>query len=216
MLNLKKFNGYSFVIIFCVVIILLGVKTCSLWKEKNKLSQSVKNLIDNNSKLEIFIDELGRENAKASVIEIPKEAEEKIKENEKIKVLETKVYFRTITERDTINVYLLDTFFVEQGDTTELKKFKFKDEWISIGGKIIQDTLSFDSIIVRNDFNIEIGKERKWLLGKEKTTIYITNNNPHTHTKEILTYKVMEDKKWYQKDGIKYGLGAIGTFLLLR
>jgi hypothetical protein len=216
MLNLKKFNGYSIAIIFFVITILLSIKTCSDWKEKNKLSQSLKELIDTNSKLEIFVDELGREHAKVNVIEIPKDASAQIKENEKLHTLETKVVFRTITQLDTIKVYLLDTFFVEQGDTTRIQKFNYNDDWLSFNGKILKDTLCFDSISVRNEFNIEIGKERKWLLGKEKTTIYITNNNPHTHTKDVLTYKVLEDKKWYQKDGLKYGLGAIGTFLLLR
>jgi hypothetical protein len=216
MLNIKKFNGYAIAIIFFVITILLSIKTCSDWKEKNKLSQSLKQLIDTNSKLEIFVDELGRENAKVNVIEIPKDAIEQTKENQNLKTLETKVFFKTITQLDTIKVYLLDTFFVEQGDTTPMHKFNYNDNWLMLGGKIINDTLSFDSILVKNEFNIEIGKERKWLLGKENTTIYITNNNPHTHTKDVLTYKVLEDKKWYQKDGFKYGLGAIGTFLLLR
>lgn len=215
-MNLKKFNGYSLALIFFVILILLCFRTCSYWKEKNKLSQSIKELLDTNSKLELFVDELGRENAKASVIELPKEASKQIKENEKLNTLETKIVFRTITERDTIKVYLLDTFFVEQGDTTQIQKFTYHDKWLSLDGKIIKDTMTFDSISMSNEFNIEIGKERKWLLGKEKTTIYITNNNPHTHTKDVLTYKVADNKKWYQSDGLKYSLGAVGMFLLLR
>ena len=73
-----------------------------------------------------------------------------------------------------------------------------------------------DSLIVANDYTIEIGKERKWFLGKEKKVIYIRNENPHTKTSDVVSFVINDSKKWHQTGTFKFALGGLAAILLLR
>jgi len=212
----KILNGYFFALIFLLVSVALLFKNCEQSRYKNKLSESLEEILKEKTTLEFTIDSLGRQITKSNVIELPQNMEDGIKENESLTKLETKISYQTITKTDTLKIYLSDTIIVAQGDTIKYKQFNYKDEWICVSGNILRDTLLFDSIEVKNEYVIEIGKERKWLLGREKQTIYIRNNNPHTLATDVLTYQIANDKKWFQKDYIKYGLGALGMFFIVR
>jgi hypothetical protein len=194
----------------------MSLKMCDLSREEQIANRSVVQLLDEKKKLETFIDSQGRNNVKQDVIELPKEASNSIKENEKLRVVETKVIFNTLTRVDTIQVKLTDTIVVEQEDTFSLKTFKYSDKWLSFAGKIQNDTISFDSLNVANQYSIEIGKERKWLLGKEKKVIYIRNENPHTNTTDVTSFVLNDEKKWYKRDGLKYAIGGLAVLLLVR
>jgi hypothetical protein len=216
MLNIKKFNSYAIALILLLVIIALLFKTCSDAQEKSEAFSTISQLLKDKSELQISIDEMGREIAKKEVITIPQILGDSIKENESLDVIETKVIFKTLTRRDTIKVHLIDTFIVEQADTFQVKAFQFNDGWVAFGGKVDSDTLTLDSLIVSNAYNIEMGKERKWRFGKQKRMVYIRNENPHTSTKDVTSFQLPDDKKWYQKDAVKYGVGGLGMFLILR
>ena len=216
MLNLKKFNSYAIALILLLIIIALLFKMCDDAQEKKQTISSIQQLLKDKSDLQTFIDDMGRQNAKQEVVTLPQVIGDSLKENESLNVLETKIVFKTITRRDTIKVFLVDTFIVEQEDTLKFKAFKFNDGWVAFGGKVDSDTLTLDSLIVSNAYNIEMGKERKWRFGKQKRMVYIRNENPHTSTKDVSSFQLPDDKKWYQKDAIKYGVGGLGMFLLLR
>lgn len=216
MLNLKKFNSYAIAVILVLIIIALLFKTCSDAREKSEAFSSITQLLKDKTDLQTFIDDMGRQNSKQQVITLPQELGDSLKENESLDVIETKVIFKTLTRRDTIKVHLVDTFIVEQADTFKVKAFQFNDGWVAFGGKVDSDTLTLDSLIVSNAYNIEMGKERKWRFGKEKRMVYIRNENPHTSTKDVTSFQLPDDKKWYQKDAIKYGVGGLGVFLILR
>jgi hypothetical protein len=216
MLNIKKFNSYAIALILLLIIIALLFKMCSDAQERNEAVSTISQLLKDKSELQVSIDEMGREIAKKEVITIPQILGDSIKENESLDVIETKVIFKTLTRRDTIKVHLIDTFIVEQADTFKVKAFQFNDGWVAFGGKVDSDTLTLDSLIVSNAYNIEMGKERKWRFGKQKRMVYIRNENPHTSTKDVTSFQLPDDKKWYQKDAVKYGVGGLGMFLILR
>jgi len=216
MLNLKKFNSYAIALILLLIIIALLFKMCSDAQERSKAVSTISQLLKDKSDLQTSVDEMGREIAKKEVITLPQILGDSIKENESLDVIETKVIFRTLTRRDTIKVHLIDTFIVEQADTLQVKAFQFNDGWVAFGGKVDSDTLTLDSLIVSNAYNIEMGRERKWRFGKQKRMVYIRNENPHTSTKDVTSFQLPDDKKWYEKDAVKYGVGGLGMFLLLR
>jgi len=216
MLNIKKFNSYAIALILLLIIIALLFKMCDDAKEKSDAVSAISQLLKDKSELQISIDEMGREIAKKEVITLPQILGDSIKENESLDIIETKVIFKTLTRRDTIKVHLIDTFIVEQADTFQVKAFQFNDGWVAFGGKVDSDTLTLDSLIVSNAYNIEMGKERKWRFGKQKRMVYIRNENPHTSTKDVTSFQLPDDKKWYQKDAVKYGVGGLGMFLILR
>lgn len=216
MLNFRKLNGYTIAVILLFVILSMFLKMCELERESNSTSRSLREVLKEKKDLENFIDLQGRNNAKQDVIELPKSEQNLIKENKPLTKLETKVVFTTITNLDTIRFSLTDTIYVEQEDTMPIKKFRYFDRWLSMGGKIENNIVSFDSLRIVNQYNIEIGKERKWFLGKEKRVIYIRDENPHSNTTDVTSFVINEDKKWFQRDGIKYGLGGVAMFFLLR
>ena len=216
MLNLKKFNSYAIALILLLIIIALLFKMCSDAQERSEAVSTISQLLKDKSELQTSVDEMGREIAKKEVVTLPQILGNSIKENESLDVIETKVIFRTLTRRDTIKVHLIDTFIVEQADTFQVKAFQFNDGWVAFGGKVDSDTLTLDSLIVSNAYNIELGRERKWRFGKQKRMVYIRNENPHTSTKDVTSFQLPDDKKWYQKDAVKYGVGGLGMFLILR
>ena len=216
MLNFGKFNGYSIAVILLLVIMSMCLKMCELKRQSDATNRSLWKVLEEKRDLQNFIDKQGRDNAKQEVVELPKAAEKEIKENKGLSKLETKIVFKTITTLDTIRFNLIDTILVEQEDTMPIKKFRYVDKWLSMGGKIENNVVSFDSLHIVNSFNVEVGKERKWLLGKEKRVIYIRNENPHSKTTDVTSFVINEDKKWYQKDALKYGIGGAAMFFLLR
>lgn len=216
MLYSKKFNSYAIAVILLFVVIVLLFKTCRDAREKSEAILSISQLLKDKNDLQTYVDDMGREIAKKEVISIPQILGDSIKENESLDVIETKIIFKTLTRRDTIKVNLIDTFIVEQSDTFKIKAFQFNDGWVAFGGKVDSDTLTLDSLIVYNAYNIEMGKERKWLFGKQKRMVYIRNDNPHTSTKDVTSFYLPNDKKRYAKDVLKYGVGGLGMFLILR
>ena len=133
---------------------------------------------------------LFRSNVKQEVIELPTNTLQATKENKNLSKLETKVHFKTIVTLDTLRVTLTDTIIVEQEDTMPIKKFNYADRWLAMGGKIENNIVSFDSLRIVNSYNVEIGKERKWLLGKEKKVIYIRDENPHSNTTDVTSFVI--------------------------
>jgi len=216
MLNLKKFNSHAIAVILLLIIIALLFKTCSDARDKSDAISSISQLLKDKGELQTYIDDMGREIAKKEVIIIPQVLGDSLKENESLDVIETKIVFKTLTRRDTIKVHLIDTFIVEQSDTFQVKAFQFNEGRVAFGGKVDADTLTLDSLIVSNAYNIEMGKERKWRFAKQKRMVYIRNENPHTSTKDVTSFYLPDDKKWYQKDAVKYGLGGLGMFFILR
>lgn len=216
MLNLKKFNSNFIAVTLLLIIIILLMKMCGDANTKKQFNNTIEQLLKDKGELQTTIDDMGRQTAKQNVVVIPQNAGDKIKDNESIDKLETKTIFRTVTRHDTIKINLVDTFVVEQLDTVWLKTFKYDDGWVKFAGKTDADSLFMDSLIVSNAYTIETGMERKWLLGKENQVIYIRNDNPHTSTTDITSFKLPDEKKWYEKDGLKYFVGALGMFLILR
>ena len=70
------------------------------------------------------------------------------------------------------------------------------------------------SILLKNQYTIEVGDEKVGLFKKEKR-IYVRNENPHTSTDDLKFFILEDDRKWYQKDAWKIiGTAVVTTFIL--
>jgi hypothetical protein len=163
-------------------------------------------------------DNLGRQVTSANqiILQRDKDLERSMKEIEKLKRLDAKIIFSSVTSYDTIEVRTTDTLLVMENDTIRAKNFDFKDEWIYISGIVKDTTIAFDSLAVTNKYKIEVGDYKKNFLSKKEKRIFIINENPHTDTKEIKNFTFIENKKWYQKDVWKYLGGAAASFFIIR
>jgi len=216
-MNKRDFLKNLVLFLFFIVILSLLQINCENVKSKDSAIIDLLKQTEENTKLRQTIDEQGRELTYAKTLVIPQipEVEEQLKESD-LKTLETKIVFRTKTEYDTITIPLHDTTIVYNTDTIRIQKFDFSDEWLALHGVVENDLLKFDSLSINNKYTIEVGEKKLgFLKGKEKT-IYIRNENPHTKTKEVLSYILEPEKKWYQRSGWKIaGAGSLGFLLAI-
>jgi len=203
--------------IMAIIIIMMKFQSCNLEKKNNEAVASLLQMTQEKVELEKKVDEKGREIAVAQNIILQKtnDIEAQLKEIDELKTLTTKVQIRNHTVYNKIEVPLHDTLFIMRYDTIEAKSFEFNDGWLVMKGAIADSVLTFDSLSVVNKFNIEIGERKQGWFKKKEQVVYVRNANPHTKTDELYSYTLEDNKKWYQKDGLKIAGTAILTFLLV-
>ena len=203
--------------VMAILIIMMKFQSCSLEKKNNEAVASLLAMTQEKAELEKKVDEKGREltTAQNIILQNSKDIQNQLKEIEELKTLKTKVQIRNHTIYNKIEVPLIDTLIVMQYDTIEAKKFQFDDGWLSMKGAIVDSVMTFDSLLVENKYNIEVGERKvKWWKKKEKVVV-VRNDNPHTKTDELSSFTIEDKKKWYQSDGLKIAGTAILTILLV-
>jgi len=203
-------------VLLSAMFIVMGFHSCNL--EENNAQQQ-KDLIEalaGNENLKKTIDEKNREitEVKAVVLNKDKDIQNALKEIDRLKNLDAKIIFKTRTKYDTINMVLRDTTIINKTDTIETQKFEYFNEWLAMAGIVQKDSIVFDSLLINNQYSIEIGSIRKGLFKKEKVA-FITSENPYSRTTSAQTFILNDEKKWYQKDIIKMGITAIATFFIV-
>jgi hypothetical protein len=203
-------------VLLSAMFVILGFHSCNL-EENNAQQQKdlIEALIDGEN-LKKTIDEKNREitEVKAIVLNKDKDIQKALKEIDRLKNLDAKIIFKTRTKYDTISIVLRDTTIIYRTDTIETQKFEYMNEWLAMGGIVEKDSIVFDSLLINNQYSIEMGSIKKGLFKKEKVA-FITSENPYSRTTEAQTFILNDEKKWYQKDIIKVGLTAITTFFIV-
>lgn len=169
----------------------------------------------NNQMLYKKIDKQDREvsQVQSVVLEKDREIQRQLTEIKELKSLDSKIVFRTRTKIDTLRVAIVDTVIVRENDTIYNSTFSFSDKWLVMKGGIEREKIMFDSLVINNAYNIELGQVRKGLFGRESVA-FIRNENPYTSTTEAKSFVLKENKKWYQKDGFKIATSVILGILL--
>jgi hypothetical protein len=205
------------IVLLGIVIILLSFDGCnSRNKYQNSLDQILA-LTEANTQLQKTIDEQGREitSTQNVVLAQTDEIQAQLKEIDELKKLEQKVVFSTETKYETLTIPIYDTLIVIKMDTIEAKGFVYNDTWLNLSANILDDQVIFDSLKVFNKYNIEFGETKGGLFKKKEKMVYIRNDNPHSTTKEVASFKLEETPKWYQRGVWKFLGGGVGALLLL-
>jgi outer membrane murein-binding lipoprotein Lpp len=204
-------------VLLTIVVVVLLIGGCEQRSKYNKAMDEIFTYSQEQTKLVKKIDEQGREitGARNLVLEKTKQVEKQLKEIEELKSLEQKVIFRTKTKYDTLTIALHDTLIIIETDTIEAKRFQYHDVWLNMSANIVEDSVKFDSLTVFNKYNIEFGESRRGLFKKKEQMVYIRNENPHTKTTDVASFKLEKSPKWYQRHIWKYvGGGAMVLFLV--
>jgi len=204
------------IILLTAIIFIMGFHSCNVAKSNSKNQVELINLLGENDNLKKSIDSQKREitEVKAVVLVKDKEIQKAIKEIDRLKNLDSKTIFITRTKYDTINVVLHDTTIIDKTDTTQLQKFEYQDRWLSMAGMVKKKSIYFDSLIVQNEYLVEIGDVKKGLFKREKVA-FIRNENPYSKTMAAQTFILKEEKKWYQRDVYKFVAGGVAAMVLL-
>jgi predicted RNA-binding protein YlqC (UPF0109 family) len=207
---------------FAIIALIAFVLTLLFWQRNTRIDlqkaqDSLVELVSDKNDLAKVIDDRGREisSMKAIVLSKNNEIEKNLNEISELKSLDTKVIIKTKTRFDTMTIALHDTTIIYQRDTLLGKSFNHRDQWLSMGGSIISDSLQFDSLEVRNQYSLEIGEARVGLFKKE-TKAFLTNQNPYSSTTDMSTFVLKPQKKWYERSGWKLGVGALAGFFIAR
>lgn len=214
---IEKMTKNIIIGVLILIILDLTFDVIGLNKTIKNNDNQISNLLNEKSKTEKSIDEKNREITKVTsiVIEKDKLIEKQIKEIKKLKSLDAKIVYQTKTQFDTIEIGLQDTILITKNDTIRADKFSYRDSWLVMDGIIKKDSLFFDSLVVINKYNIEIGESKKGLFKKEKS-VFIRNDNPYSTTTNAQSIVLKEGKKWYEKGIFKMGMAAVFSFYLAR
>jgi hypothetical protein len=207
----------ALIILLGIVIVFLTFDGCnSRNKYQNSLDQ-ILSLTKANTELQKTIDDQGREITSTQNIVLAQtdEIQKQLKEIDDLKKLEQKVVFTTETKYETLTIPIYDTLIVIKMDTIEAKGFVYNDTWLNLSANILDDQVIFDSLKVYNKYNIEFGETKGGLFKKKEKMVYIRNDNPHSTTKEVASFKLEETPKWYQRGVWKVLGGGVGALLLL-
>jgi hypothetical protein len=207
----------TFLIALILVLLLFGYQS---FKAKKSVLQDMQSLSLINEELSFELDKTRNEKneliTKTEPIVIKnQEVINSITENKDIDELTAQVKVQTVTKYDTIKVFARDTILVIKGDTTKVKLFDYEDNWLSLSGKITNNTLTIDSLLSKEKFTIELGKEKKHWFSRSKQIAYIKSDNPKTDVSSFKPVVLDENKKWYEKGSVKFLSGVILTLIIV-
>ncbi len=129
------------------------------------------------------------------------------------------VQYRTKTVIQT-EFELGDTVYIDSFPHLRLpRSFGREGKWLSIGGTINRvGRLQIDSMIIPVSYTVAIGDTLREgsILRKRDKVVRIAVDNPYVSVTGISNVVIRQDKKWWQTDAAKIGLGAFIGFGLTR
>jgi hypothetical protein len=202
-----------------LMLLLLLIRTC------NTLQRTEQELEQLDSANDEFTIRIAQDSMKLiSQAQTIVSSERKYKELEKINnSLEIKasqaVQYRTKTVVKT-EFQLGETVYIDSFPHLRLPRtFGREGKWLSIGGTINRlGRLQIDSIVIPVSYTVAIGDtlRKGFLLRKRDKVVRIGIDNPYVEVTGMNNIIVRQDKKWWQTDAAKIGLGAVLGFAICR
>lgn len=157
------------------------------------------------SELRQYRDRLGREVTERAVITgLKKDFEKKLAVKDSM-IMKLKKQLTKKTEVQIIHtVNTVDTVWVAIHDSNETYTGSYKDNWLTMGIAGYKDSLRIN-YSVRNEFSYAMEWQGGWLRRKTLVGV-VRNENPHTITKELISFR----KEAPQQKGVKIGLFMVG------
>jgi len=213
------------ILVACLIVVLLA--GLYGWYHYNS---ELNRVISTNGSLErdveVWRDKAGRSNAKVEAVNLSYK-ELKNSNNEDIKALRedlgklknfvSRISVQTNTQ-GSVTAQVTDTTIIINGDTTEVKRFRYEDKWVSLQGKFLPrlDSVKLDYSLFE-DLTIDQTWERdkgfkNWFKPK-KLKLTARSENPNSSVYGARQIQVVPNpKKWYETRGfqmvVSFGFGA--------
>lgn len=200
-------NKYKYTIFF-----LLGISIFILAHEKNsyqtKYDMALQDLEETNKAYSVTIDQIKT---------LTNKNDELKKQVKQFKEVETITFIETNTIIDTVMFSVPSVY----GDSS----CSFKSQLIidttfySFDFTYSHTDFTINKLSIPNKLSIVVGdkKIKSWIgvtKGKEYS-IDVKSSNPYVNTVNIQTYKIVEQKKWYETKAFLIGLGFLGAVIVL-
>ena len=147
-------------------------------------------------------------------------------ENEALKELvneykEVESVTTVITETTIDTVFLsFDSPISVDSSGSFRKSVSIDSAFYSFSCTFTEKAFTLNEIKIPNEQHIVIGDRKiRGIFGIPKGKEYainIVNSNPYVQTINIQTYKIVDEKKWYETRGFAIGAGLVGGFILAK
>tara|TARA_R110001583_G_scaffold72139_5_gene202353 strand:- start:362 stop:973 length:612 start_codon:yes stop_codon:yes gene_type:complete len=129
----------------------------------------------------------------------------------------TKVITKTVI--DTVRIEYDNSILVSDSGTF-VGSVNIDSLFYSLSCTFTEKNFTLNRIEIPNESSIVIGDRKiRGFLGIPKGREYaidIVNSNPYVQTTNIQTYKIVQEKKWWDTKAFSIGVGFIGGFVLAR
>jgi hypothetical protein len=197
------------------ILILLMLATIGIFAYTNvslssKYKRASQDLSESNKAFEINVEQLDK------LQEENEGLKKTLKEYKDVESV-TKVITNTII--DTV-FYQYDNRIAVSDSGTFVGNVSIDSLFYSFDCTFSESSFTLNRLEIPNESNIVIGdKKIRGLFGIPKGREYaidIVNTNPYVQTVNIQTYKIVEEKKWYQTKGFAIGIGFFGGFMMAK
>lgn len=152
----------------------------------------------------------------SSILEENEELKEESKNFKKVENV-TKIVTRTIVD----TVHVTHSNIIDVGDDGSFTgNVEIDSTFYSLSCTFTEKDFTLNRLEVPNKMSIIVGdkKIKGWIgitKGKEYS-ISVNNSNPYVSNISIETYKIVEEKKWWETRGFAVGVGLIGGILIAK
>ena len=196
-----------------LIIILLGVAVVFSYNNKmykNNYARASQDLSQANKAFEI-------NEAQLKTLENENEGlKNKLKDFKNVESV-TKVITKTII--DTVHV-AYDSIINISDSGTFIGNINIDSAFYKFSCTFTEKNFTLNSLEIPNEASIVIGdKKIRGMFGiprGKEYSIDIVNTNPHVQTINIQTYKIVNEKRWYETRGFAIGVGFVGGFMLAK
>ena len=202
-----------------LMLLLLLIRTCNTL---HKTEQELEQLDSANDEFSIRIaqDSMKLISQAQTIVSSNRKYKELEKINKSLQVKASQaVQYRTKTVVKT-EFQLGETVYIDSFPHLRLPRtFGREGKWLSIGGTINRlGRLQIDSIVIPVSYTVAIGDTlRKGFLSRKRDKVVrIGIDNPYVEVTGMNNIIVRQDKKWWQTNAAKIGLGAVLGFAICR
>lgn len=123
--------------------------------------------------------------------------------------VKTVTKFVTETKIDTLSIVYRDSV------PCQFERFgQILSKNYSLNYKSNQSGVTISKLEIPDSLVLITGTKRKWLFGKQTTTIDVIHSNPIIKSSNLQSFELKEKKRFYQTDLFKIGIGLIGGILI--
>jgi hypothetical protein len=205
------------VILLCFLAMLVfKLDSCSDKKELVKANNELLNYSDSIKTYEAKNGDIAETNYALELSnKVKLEEIEDLKENLKLKSVETVVKYKSIFKYDTINHVFREQLPCDSfNEVVNIDSTYFKLN-LSLSNK----SLTINSIEIPNEQNFVIGEKKNGLFKPNEYSVLVTNSNPNIKGESLKAYTFKPSPKWYNSISFKgavFVAGVIGGFLLAK
>jgi hypothetical protein len=212
---------------FMIIAILVAVLLNQCQKTKDTRNSLEGIIREQNDTIKVWQDKEGRQRASKAAVEAEKDdimlayqkEAEAVKElNIKLRNTKSIVTTTTTTVFDTLVVRLEDTEHTTLNDSSGSimypQRFRKEMEWLVLGGRVMEDLIEFETIIIRDSLSFITHWESNGLFKPKTLEVQAVSANPYTKFRTLNSINIKKPPQSRIIFGLSAGVGITSKGVL--